>query len=293
MNKYIFIKNEVFKANNVEKINNDILFDSLGNVVSKSNLSIKKAYTMVDVMQDVEKLNKNNYLELVEKYGMTVYSSTKNERIYLLYEGRTKNRFIIDVKKRRVYDVSKESKNLFNYCYFIHDNEFIEVFEKYESENRVDVLKIHDEIVPYRYYKNIDLVLSADVLTVGEYYGLTFDSSIVFVTKDDYSKIVGKTKEYYVIRSGEDYEVFRSKHIEYFDSSVLKQADVYTCDEKTNFSSYANVINNTYIYDQDHLYKINHDSKTIELIMEWCEEISNRKYTVFISGNQMKKIAHY
>ena len=56
MNKYIFIKNVVFKANNVEKINNDILFDSLGNVVSKSNLSLKKAYTMVDVMQDVEKV---------------------------------------------------------------------------------------------------------------------------------------------------------------------------------------------------------------------------------------------
>ena len=146
--------------------------------------------------------------------------------------------------------------------------------------------------MPYRYYKNIDLVLSADVLTVGEYYGLTFDSSIVFVTRDDYSKIVGKAKEYYVIRSGEDYEVFRSKHIEYFDSSVLKQADVYTCERKISYTL-ADIINDRYIYDQNHLYKINHDSKTIELIMEWCQEISNRKYTVFLSGNQMKKIAHY
>lgn len=294
MNKYMIINNKIFKVNNVEKENNGVYIDKDKNIVPMSKITESKAYTMVDVKKDVETFQIENYKELADKYGLFIHYADKDKRPYLYYADIFGSfKFVIDVYKRKIYDVSPYSKNMLSEDYFVHDEEVIGIYENFDCDpRRVKILNIDFEIKPYEYYENINVEISEDVLIVGEYYGLTFKKSIVFVSKDDYEKILGKSKEYYAIRSGKDYEIFRDNKIEYVDYSMFKNANIYSSEYEI-LERYSEFINDSLIYDYENLYEINHENKTINMLIKSCERIENRKYAIFIGKNKIKRVELY
>lgn len=292
-NKYIINDNIFLKINNVEKVNNDVFLDTNGNVINFGKLSTERAYTMYDLKKDIKEVNETNYKQLAKKYGMHVmYSDDEEQRVYLAhFDSWNDFDFIIDIAEQCFYDISSHSENVLQEHYFVHNDISTYLLEDYDLEphKTVKILNVDSEIQPYKYYKNINISAYNDILIVGKYYGLTFKKNVVFVTKDDYNKIAGKNKEYYAIKSGTDYEIFKENGIEYVDYEMFHNVDVYT--SKYDISDkYSRIINNLYIYDDYTLYEINHKTKTIDLSIENCEILENNKYVFIVGKDVVKRI---
>lgn len=292
MFNYTIVNEKLLPLQNIEKVNSGIFLDKHNNVVDFSkDLQVEVAYTINDLIKEIDKIgNVYTVKEFAEKYGLYIYYSNDESKDLFLayYDCFNDNDFVIDVKTKEIYDVSSHSKNIMTEQYFVHDDIVIPIVydDTFMCDHITTILNINEEIQPYQYY-NIGTRRFKDVLIVNGYYGLVFNGNVVFICQEDYNKIVGNPKHYYVIRSGNDYEIFRSNGIEYVDVCVFEKVKVY----KSNYKFDANtIIDNTFIYCDNTLFRIDHLTKTIDVEMKDCETIVNEDFVFFINKDKVIRI---
>lgn len=268
MNKYIIYNNKIKPMS------------SYNNVLS---LEKQKAYTLYELRNDVSKMN---FDELTDKYKLKVFHNVENDdSVFLCYMDFLDDfNLMIDVQKKKIYDVSSNSKNLFVDNYFIHDDVVIRLYEDdIDYDERVKILNIDEEIVLNKYYNNANVKNTKTTLSVNGHCGLTFHDSVVFTDNEivDYLN-----KEYYVLKINNNNVLFTNGTTDVVSNTSF---DTYVSEENID-CRYAEVFNNSYVFDSHYLFKIKQAEKRIDVIMKDCIMLKNKQYAFFIGNNQIKKV---